>query len=212
MIPPGDFIPLAEETGEILPIGEWVLNEAVRQVKQWQLENLLRCPAAVNVSAKQFQHYDLADFIRRVLKKHDLQPDLLEVELTESMLMKNPKATVEQLIELKRLGVKISLDDFGTGYSSLNYLRRFPVDFLKIDRSFIAEINQDESANSVAKSVVAIAQSLGLKTIAEGVETKEQLDFLLGCGCYAMQGYYYSKPLEAEEFVKMLAGGFRPLG
>jgi diguanylate cyclase (GGDEF)-like protein/PAS domain S-box-containing protein len=204
MVPPDEFIPLAEETGEILPIGEWVLREAVKQIKQWQVENLFCCPVAVNISAKQFQHFNLAELVDSILKEHEVLPHLLELELTESMIMQHPQKTIEELHKLKNIGVHISLDDFGTGYSSLNYLRSFPVDFLKIDRSFISEINQDESANSVAKSIVAIAQSLGIKAIAEGVETKEQLDFLINCGCYAMQGYYYSPPLEEKAITALL--------
>ncbi len=204
MIPPDRFIPLAEETGMILPIGEWVLKEACRQIQVWKGQGFAPLPVAVNLSARQFRKIDLADSVQRILAATGTEPDLLELELTESMVMKDPEAAVATMQELKNLGVKLALDDFGTGYSSLNYLRRFPVDCLKIDRSFIRDVTGDPSAAAVAASIVAIAQRLGLSSIAEGVETREQLNFLSNCGCGGFQGFLFSAPVVGKEFSAIL--------
>jgi EAL domain-containing protein (putative c-di-GMP-specific phosphodiesterase class I) len=204
LVAPGMFIPLAEETGLILPIGEWVLATACAQVRAWQLQGLAAVPVAVNLSARQFRKVDLAEMVHRVLRESGIPPRLLELELTESMIMREPQAAAATMQQLKALGVKLALDDFGTGYSSLNYLRRFPVDYLKIDRSFISDAASDPSAAAVATSIVAIAHSLGLRAIAEGVETREQLDFLRACGCDSFQGYYFSRPVPAAEFAALV--------
>lgn len=204
MISPSRFIPMAEETGLILPIGEWVLMEVCRQVGIWQRQGFPPLPVAVNLSARQFRKNDLVDTMRRIFAETGTEPGLLELELTESMIMHDPEAAVATMQQLKKLGVKLALDDFGTGYSSLNYLRRFPVDCLKIDKTFIRDVPGDSSAAAVAASIVAIAQRLGLSSIAEGVETREQLDFLVECGCDGFQGFLFSAAVLGEEFSAIL--------
>ena len=204
MIAPGLFIPLAEETGLILPIGEWVLAAACAQVRAWQAAGLPAVPVAVNLSARQFRKEGLALMVHHVLGDSGIAPRLLELELTESMIMREPLAAAATMQQLKALGVSLALDDFGTGYSSLNYLRRFPVDCLKIDRSFISDVASDPSASAVATSIVAIGHSLGLQVVAEGVETAEQLAFLRQCGCDSFQGYHFSRPVPAAEFATLL--------
>jgi len=211
MISPADFIPLAEETGLIVPLGAWVLREACRQIKTWQEQGLPKLSVAVNLSARQFRKANLPQLIVEVLQEIDLAPHLLELELTESMVMDDPAKAERTMRDLKKLGVGLSLDDFGTGYSSLNYLRRFPVDSLKIDRTFIRDVTVDPSGDSVVTSVIDIAHNLGLAAIAEGVETAEQLAFLADCGCDMYQGYLFSKPLPAEEFAALLHEGLRLL-
>jgi EAL domain-containing protein (putative c-di-GMP-specific phosphodiesterase class I) len=203
------FIPLAEETGLILPIGEWVLATACAQVRAWLDAGLPAVPVAVNLSARQFGKAGLPDLVDQALRQSGIAPCLLELELTESMIMRDPLAAAATMQELKALGVHLALDDFGTGYSSLNYLRRFPVDSLKIDRSFISDVASDASAAAVATSIVAIANSLGLQVVAEGVETREQLAFLRNCGCDSLQGYYFSRPVPTEEFAVLVGEGRR---
>jgi diguanylate cyclase (GGDEF)-like protein/PAS domain S-box-containing protein len=209
LIAPGMFIPLAEETGLILPIGEWVLATACAQVRAWLDAGLPAVPVAVNLSARQFGKAGLPDLVDQALRQSGIAPCLLELELTESMIMRDPLAAAATMQELKALGVHLALDDFGTGYSSLNYLRRFPVDSLKIDRSFISDVASDASAAAVATSIVAIANSLGLQVVAEGVETREQLAFLRNCGCDSLQGYYFSRPVPTEEFAVLVGEGRR---
>lgn len=204
IISPAIFIPVAEETGLILSIGNWVIQTVCNQMATWQKQGIDVVPVAANLSAKQFNNNDLVSIVRQALNSTKLDPQLLELELTESMIMQNPHSTISILHELKELGIRISLDDFGTGYSSLNYLRRFPVDCLKIDRSFIDDLTQDQSADAVATSIIAIAHSLKLHTVAEGVETPEQLEFLRDCSCDILQGYYFSKPVAAHEFIQMV--------
>jgi diguanylate cyclase (GGDEF)-like protein len=209
MVSPADFIPLAEETGLIVPLGTWVLKEACRQARAWQDAGLPALNIAVNLSARQFRKGDLPQLVEEFLRETGLNPSLLELELTESMVMDDPAGAERTMRTLKELGVRLSLDDFGTGYSSLNYLRRFPVDSLKIDRSFIRDVATDPSGASVVTSVIDIAHNLGLTAVAEGVETREQLVFLLGCGCDMLQGFLFSKPLPAEEFADLLREGRR---
>jgi diguanylate cyclase (GGDEF)-like protein/PAS domain S-box-containing protein len=203
MVSPVDFIPLAEETGLIVPIGSWVLLEACRQAKAWQAQGLPHLTVAVNLSARQFRKGDLAQSVSAILEQTGLDAQLLDLEITESMVMDDSDGAEQTMHNLKQLGVKLSLDDFGTGYSSLNCLRRFPVDTLKIDRSFINDVASDQSCASVATSIIAIAHNLKLDTVAEGVETREQLAFLAGCGCDAYQGFVFSKPLPAEQFADL---------
>lgn len=206
MISPGDFIPLAEETGLITPIGTWALHEACRQAVAWQKAGLPELRMAVNLSARQFRTGDLPHQVRKALHQTGLAADRLELELTESMVMDDPVGAKQTMHGLKDLGVSLSLDDFGTGYSSLNYLRRFPVDSLKIDRSFIRDVVVDPSGASVVNSIVDIAHNLRIAAVAEGVETREQLDFLVGCGCDSYQGFFFSKPIPADDFSRLLQG------
>ncbi|MBE0596367.1 MAG: EAL domain-containing protein [Desulfuromonadales bacterium] len=211
MVSPADFIPLAEETGLIVPLGSWVLREACRQNRAWQAEGLPPMSVAVNLSARQFRKGDLPQLVQNILQEVGLDPRYLELELTESMVMDDPRKAEGTMLALKKLGVGLSLDDFGTGYSSLNYLRRFPVDSLKIDRSFINDVITDPSGASVVTSVIDIAHNLGLIAVAEGVETDEQLAFLAGCGCDIYQGYLFSRPLPASAFAELVQGQARLL-
>lgn len=206
-ISPGQFIPLAEETGLIVPIGTWVLNEACRQNMAWQAEGLEPMRISVNLSARQFEQKDLTIIIQHALKQSGMHPDLLELELTESILMENPGEAQQTLQKLKNLGIHLSLDDFGTGYSSFNYLRRFPFDTLKVDQSFIQDVTTDPSCASVVSGIIGIAHNLNLAAVAEGVETQEQLDFLITCECDILQGYLFSKPLPAEQYAQFLCAG-----
>lgn len=209
MISPGKFIPIAEETGLIVPIGRWVIEEACRQSLLWQAAGLLPIRIAVNLSTRQFRLGDLAETVRGILNHFGLSSNLLELELTESIIMDDPERASKTLHELKNLGLHLSLDDFGTGYSSLNYLRRFPVDSLKIDQSFIQDVTTDPSGASVVASIVDIAHNLKLEAIAEGVETQDQLEFLVANECDVVQGYLFSRPLPAAEFTDLLAEGRR---
>jgi diguanylate cyclase len=199
MLLPDEFIPLAEESGLIVSIGEWVVHEACRQCKAWQRDGLtLR--VAVNVSASQFRHGNLLDMIQRALDEAALEPRCLELELTESAVMTNPEDSVAILEHLSRMGVLVSVDDFGTGYSSMSYLRRFPIDKLKIDRGFIRDLMTRPEDASIVRAIISLAHSLRLKVVAEGVETPEQLGFLRSMGCDQYQGHHFSPPLSAAAF------------
>lgn len=198
LIPPGSFIPLAEETGLIVRLGEWVLRTACQQIAAWREAGLPPLRVAVNLSARQFNHRDLPIMIRCVLQDNMLDPQQLELEVTESLLVDDVKAASAILERLKRLGVMLSLDDFGTGYSSLAQLKRFPIDILKIDRSFVSDIS--DSGDTIVRTIIKLAHNLGLTAVAEGVETAEQKAFLKEHGCDVIQGYYISRPLPAEEF------------
>ena len=200
LIPPVEFIPLAEEIGLIEAIGGWVVHEACRQAKAWQLSGLPPIRVAVNLSASQFRHGTLVETIRSALAAADIPPNMLEVELTESAVMSDPEESVTILEQLSQMGVIVSVDDFGTGYSSMSYLRRFPIDKLKIDRAFISEIISRPDDASIVRAIVSLAHSLRLKVVAEGVETAEQLDVLRSLGCDQYQGYHFSPALRAEQF------------
>ena len=206
LIAPAQFIPLAEETGLIVPIGQWVLKTACLQNKAWQDQGLPRLRVAVNLSARQFAHESLLEDVARVLAETGLDPAWLEFEITESMVMRDPEHAVTLLHGLKALGIHLSIDDFGTGYSSLSYLKRFPLDSVKIDRSFIQDIPGDSDDAAITQAIIAMAHSLRLGVIAEGVETREQLDFLRANGCDEMQGYHFSRPLPEDEFLRLLLG------
>ncbi len=203
LVPPLEFIPLAEETGLIIPIGEWVLRTACAQARAWQNAGLPPLRLSVNLSARQFQK-DLVGMVASVLEETGLEPKYLELELTESVVMKNPEMAVATLDALDRMGVRLSIDDFGTGYSSLSYLKRFPIDTLKVDRSFVRDIPGDADDMLITSSIIGLAHSLGIQVVAEGVETYAQLSFLRAQNCDAMQGYYFSKPLPAPAFAQLL--------
>lgn len=198
MIPPARFIPLAEETGLILPLGEWVINQALRQLHHWRREvaNTENLFVSVNISSKQFRQPDLVDSIRRSLIGHHVHSSRLKLEITESVIMRDAKSSVEKLSKLKALGVELLVDDFGTGYSSLSYLQRFPIHGLKIDRSFISGGGDERENMEIVRTIVSLAGNLGLGVVAEGVETKEQLERLRALGCGSAQGYFFSKPLD----------------
>ncbi|MEN8133580.1 MAG: EAL domain-containing protein, partial [Pseudomonadota bacterium] len=205
-IAPVCFIPVAEETGQILAIGEWVLESALSQLKAWtndiaefSLRNL-----AINVSPRQFRQEDFVLQIERVLGQTGADPQRLTLELTEGILVENLEDTIQKMEALKMLGVRFSIDDFGTGYSSLAYLKRLPLDEIKIDRSFVCDITTDPSDANLVETIITMAQQLGLEVVAEGVETEEQLDFLRRKGCRLFQGYYFSRPQPVEGFAELL--------
>ncbi len=204
LVSPGEFIPIAEETGLIIPIGEWVLATATRQTHLWHKKGFNQLRIAVNLSARQFQQHDMVDKILSILQKTSLEPSFLELEITESLGMKNAALTVKTLTSLKNMGIHISIDDFGTGYSSLNYLKRFPVDTLKIDQSFIRDISLDQGDEAIVSIIIDMAHALGLKVIAEGVENEIQLGFLKGRSCDQVQGYLFSPPIPAQAFEQYL--------
>ena len=204
LVSPVDFIPLAEETGLIIPIGEWVLRTACTQARAWQNAGLPPLRLSVNLSARQFQK-DLGDMVALVLEETGLEAKYLELELTESMLMHNPEKAVIMLDALDKMGVRLSIDDFGTGYSSLSYLKRFPIDTLKVDRSFVRDIPSDADDMLITSGIISLAHSLGIQVVAEGVETAAQLSFLRTQNCDVMQGYYFSKPLPASAFAQLLS-------
>jgi diguanylate cyclase (GGDEF)-like protein len=207
MISPGDFIPLAEETGLIEPIGEWVLRAACTQNKKWQDAGYPPVKVSVNMSGRQFSKKDVTDTIVNILEETGLEPEYLGVEITESVIMQDVKSTISKLKRMHDMGISLSIDDFGTGYSSLSYLKLFPIDNLKIDRSFVFNITSDSTDAAIAASVILLAHSMDLKVVAEGVETEEQLEVLREQGCDYVQGFLFSKPLAAEEFVPF----FEPL-
>ena len=204
LVSPMEFIPMAEETGLIVPIGEWVLRTACVQNKAWQDAGLAPIRMAVNLSCRQFQQVDLAERVARIVKETGLDPSYLELEITESVLMKDADAAVDTLNKLKKKGIYISIDDFGTGYSSLGYLKRFPIDVLKIDQSFIRELSVGTEDAAIATAIITVAHTMKLKALAEGVETLEQLELLRSLKCDSMQGFVFSRPVPAEEASKIL--------
>jgi diguanylate cyclase (GGDEF)-like protein/PAS domain S-box-containing protein len=204
MISPGQFIPLAESNGLIIPIGEWVLKTASAQAKKWQEQYARNFCIAVNLSNRQFQQQDLVSVVEKTLDETGLEPHTLELEITESMGMKNPEATLKTLQQLKSMGIRIAIDDFGTGYSSIYYLKKFPIDTIKIDRSFVDDIVTDPNDATIVLAMIALAHSLRLTVIAEGVENKEQLEYLLRNGCQKIQGFIYSPPVNAHGFEQLL--------
>jgi diguanylate cyclase (GGDEF)-like protein/PAS domain S-box-containing protein len=212
LVPPGRFIPIAEETGLIVPIGRWVLAEACRQSRAWQGAGMPPVRVAVNLSARQFADKALVKDVRSVLAQSGLSPSLLELEITESMVMRDLPKALEVLTALKRLGVWLAIDDFGTGYSSLSSVKRFPIDVIKVDRSFIRDIPQDSDDKALTEAIIRMAKSLSLTVVAEGVETKEQVDFLQQHACDEFQGYYFSKPVPAEDFSALLQANLSARG
>jgi diguanylate cyclase (GGDEF)-like protein/PAS domain S-box-containing protein len=200
LIPPNAFIPVAEETGLIVPIGRWVILESCRQVKAWQDQGI-RLHTSINVSARQFREESFIDDVKTCIEIAGCDPRLLEIEVTEGMVMHDPEKVVRLLHELKSLGIEISLDDFGTGHSSLAWLRKFPIDTIKIDRSFVSFLTTDQDDQAICKAVLALAFSLDLKTVAEGVETLDQANLLESLGCNTLQGFYFFKPMPNEQLL-----------
>jgi diguanylate cyclase len=205
LIPPAEFIPLAEETGMIIPLGHWVLREACRQNKAWQEQGLAPLRIAINISAAQLRHDDLVDSVAVALRETGLEPRYLEIEITESVVMQNASASVAMLDRLSQMGIHLAVDDFGTGYSSLSYLKRFPINTLKIDSSFIRDLTSDKNDAVIVQAIIALAHSLNLQVVAEGVEDLTQLGFLQGFGSVQYQGYLHSKPLRAADFERLMA-------
>ena len=203
VINPSEFIPLAEETGAIIAIGKWVLHTACQQAKKWYDMGHAGFYVAINLSARQFKEPDLLETIEQVLEATGLPPICLKLEVTESGIMENPEQAVAKMKVLRAKGIHLSIDDFGTGYSSLSYLKRFPIDTLKIDRSFVIDAETNEDDQEIIKTIIAMARNLGMDTVAEGVETKEQLDFLVRQGCHIIQGYYLGRPMPSEKFEDM---------
>jgi len=210
LLPPAQFIPIAEDSGLILSIGRWVLHEACRQAQAWQQAGLPPVTVAVNTSALEFRAPDFLDNIRATLDATGLQPRYLELELTESVLMRDADATNRMLHALADLGVKLTVDDFGTGYSSLSYLRQFPIDTLKIDQSFVQQMTSSPGDAGLVSAVINMGKSLNHRVIAEGVETQEQHAFLLAEQCDEAQGYYFGRPMVAEELASLLQMGVSP--
>jgi diguanylate cyclase (GGDEF)-like protein/PAS domain S-box-containing protein len=204
MLPPDEFIPIAEETGLIVPIGEWALRAACAQNLAWQAAGLPLLRMGVNLSARQFQQQDVVRMVSRVLQELDYPAQALTLEITESVVMEKPELAAATLQYLSDMGIHLSIDDFGTGYSSLNYLKRFPIHSLKIDKSFVRDITTDTDDAAIAKAVIVLAHSMKLEVIAEGVETIEQLDFLRQQQCDQMQGFYFSRPLPADRIEALL--------
>jgi EAL domain-containing protein (putative c-di-GMP-specific phosphodiesterase class I) len=198
-ISPAQFIPIAENTGLIIPIGEWVLRTACRQLKQWHDQGLTSLCMAVNLSTRQFYSQDLLETVQGILFETGISPEYLELEITESIMM-NMEQAAKTMKELKQLGCKIAIDDFGTGYSSLNYLKHLPIDRLKIDQSFIRDLGEDEQDDPIVSTIISMAKHLQLDVIAEGVETAEQRNVLQKKRCTHVQGYLYSPPLEPDHF------------
>ena len=197
-ISPAEFIPLAEDTGLIIPIGNWVIDQACSQIKDWSERTGKPIRVAVNISPKQFSQPDLVRIIKHAIDQYQIPPSLLEIEITEGA-MQDTKETIPILKRLKELGITISVDDFGTGYSSLSYLKEFPIDILKIDQSFVRDIMYNEKDAAIIKSIIHLGRSLGMEVIAEGVEEQNQVDFLIGVNCEKAQGFFFARPIKAEE-------------
>jgi EAL domain-containing protein (putative c-di-GMP-specific phosphodiesterase class I) len=206
-VPPTEFIPLAEASGLIQPLGAWVLREACRQAAEWQRANSQRgkpFSLSVNISGKQLQHAQVVDDVRQALEESGLPPSSLVLEMTESVLLDDSETVLDILRQLKQLGARLAIDDFGTGYSTLSYLHRFPLDILKIDRSFVERLNRTFDNAELAWTVVRLGQSLQLQTVAEGVEDSAQFLTLRRMGCDVGQGYYFGHPMEAEDMERLL--------
>ncbi|HEU4767239.1 MAG TPA: EAL domain-containing protein, partial [Pyrinomonadaceae bacterium] len=206
LVSPADFIPVAEETGLIVPIGQWVLNEACAQIRQWQIESPSHrsLSLSVNLSARQVAQPDLLERIKEALATSKLNPHCLKLEITESVVMENAEAAALMFKQLRSLGVQLSIDDFGTGYSSLSYLHRFPLNYLKIDRSFVMRLTTDND-NAIVRTISTLARNLGMEVIAEGIETEEQYQQLKMLGCEFGQGYLFSRPVNHDGVARLLA-------
>jgi EAL domain-containing protein (putative c-di-GMP-specific phosphodiesterase class I) len=209
LVPPAQFIPVAEESGLITPIGRWVLETAVRQASEWNSGGGKALYVSINLSARQFRDPHLVETVRAALEMNRIDPALIRLELTESTVMHDAEKAVGTLRALKALGVKLAIDDFGTGYSSLAYLKRFPIDVLKIDRAFVRDLETDHGDQALSRAIVDIGRALDLDVVAEGIETREQARVLLGCGCRLAQGYLFGRPQDAEKF-GLPEGGHAP--
>lgn len=204
MIPPDQFIPFAEESNLILSMGEWIIRTACRETAQWHANTKLPLVVAINLSAKQFREHNLLDKIRAVVEEHALNPECIELEITESSVMDNVEEALETMHRLRNHGLKLAIDDFGTGYSSLSYLKRFPINTLKIDQSFVRELTEESDDAAIVEAIISMADKLRLNVVAEGVETEDQLQFLTDKGCQNGQGYFLSRPLPSHEFESFL--------
>jgi EAL domain-containing protein (putative c-di-GMP-specific phosphodiesterase class I) len=204
LISPAEFIPLAEDTGLIIPLGKWVINTVCAQQSAWRAQGIPIVPVALNLSAMQFKGSDVLKDVQAALVTYDVSPDLIELELTETLVMQDAAAAEDTMRSLRDAGLHLSLDDFGTGYSSLAYLKRFPFSSVKIDRAFVTDITSNPGAAAIAKAIIGMGHSLQLKVVAEGVETAEQLQLLRESGCDQIQGFYFSRPVPADEFGGML--------
>jgi predicted signal transduction protein with EAL and GGDEF domain len=207
MVLPARFIPVAEESGLILPIGRWVLDTACQQARAWQDDGLAPVSIAINVSAVELRAKDFLTNVRQILEQYRLEPRFLELELTETFMMQDWKSTAEILRALKGLGVRIALDDFGTGYSSLSYMKRFPIDALKIDQSFVRDMTSDSDDASIVSAVIDMGRSLNMRVVAEGIQTRDQLQFLKARHCPEGQGFYFAPPVPAEQLTALLSEG-----
>ncbi len=202
LLAPDRFLPLAEKTGLIIPIGKWVLNEACRQLREWHLQGFSHWTVAVNLSAVQFEQPDLLGVVTDAIEQHGIPPEMLTIEVTETVAMRSPETTIETLERLTDLGIKASIDDFGTGYSSLLYLKRLPASELKIDRAFVKEMSDGNEDSVIVSAIIALGKTLGLEIVAEGVETAEQQKFLTGLGCETLQGFLLDRPITAEQVLE----------
>ena len=208
LVMPGQFVPIAEETGLIIPLGNWVLQHACRQAVAWRAEGLGDIPVAVNLSVRQFNAPTLVTDITFALAAANCPAGLLQLEITESMVIADAEQALETMHRIRSMGVHLSIDDFGTGYSSLSYLKRFPVSKLKIDRDFVNDILLDSNDKAIVDTILRLAHAMGMQTVAEGVETLEQLQFLKAMGCDECQGYYLARPSTPEAFARRLPQGF----
>jgi EAL domain-containing protein (putative c-di-GMP-specific phosphodiesterase class I) len=206
MISPTEFIPIAEKNGTIIPIGAWVMEESVRIFAEWRKKYSHPIFLSINVSGVQYIQADFVDSVAATVQKFAVSPGEIELEINESVLVNDFKEIFEKLQALRALGIRITLEDFGTGYSSISYLRELPITALKIDRSFIATVQSDDNTKVIAESLVAMVKKLGYETIAEGVETEEQYDYLCSIGCDSIQGYYLNHPLPADEIEASILG------
>jgi EAL domain-containing protein (putative c-di-GMP-specific phosphodiesterase class I) len=207
LVTPGEFVAVLEETGLIVQVGEWVMREVCRQIQEWRGTGLAVPPVAVNLSARQFQQKDLESRVREILQETGVEPALIQFELTESLLMKDPEAAARTMRALQRSGMKLAVDDFGTGYSSLAYLKRFPIYALKIDQAFVRDVTSDPEDAAIVLSIIGLARGLKLKVVAEGVETADQMQFLRAHACDEMQGFYAARPAQSSELAALLKAG-----
>ena len=210
VVSPAEFIPIAESSGLILPIGEWVLRTAAQQWTNWMAAGMAPITLSVNLSSVQFRHADLPEMVSAVLQETGLAPHLLELELTEGAAMDKPESAVAVMNDLHGRGIRMSIDDFGTGYSSLSYLKKFKISKIKIDQSFVRDITVDPDDKAIVGAIIKMADNLGMATIAEGVETQAQLDYLREQGCDQLQGYFFSRPLPPEQFIEFIKDNQNP--